>query len=275
MDTHPTPRHGVALPVRPVPSRASAVAAGCFLALVPVPARADLLTGGLLGSVFRNEDFTGPRLIDLAVLGLVLFLVFRVLLGRPKKTGQQPTAPPPTAPPPTAPRDDASPYDDAPPPLDSPPGKPNMYTNAQATWAALKSPPPKGAPADTAGPLPADATPDQEFLAGAKLAYGRIVQAVAKRDFDDLAAFTTPLFLAQLKNSLPLSPPPAPDILLVEATLAGERQESGRTVMDVDYQVLIHEQDAPHNTDRLERWRFVRDTATPNAHWLLDAMERR
>lgn len=268
MDTHPTPRHGVALPVF---SRASAIAAGCFLALSPVPARADLLTGGLLGSVFRGEDFTGPRLIDLALLGLVLFLVFRVLLGRPKKTGQQPTAPPPTAP-----HDEASPYDDA-PPLDSPPGKPNMYTNAQATWAALKSPTPKGAPADaaTAGPVPANATPDQEFLAGAKLAYGRIVQAVAKRDFDDLAGFTTPLFLAQLKNSLPLSPPPAPDILLVEASLAGERQESGRTVMDVDYQVLIHEQDAPHNTDRLERWRFVRDTATPNAHWLLDAMERR
>ncbi|EHJ49605.1 import inner membrane translocase subunit Tim44 [Solidesulfovibrio carbinoliphilus subsp. oakridgensis] len=271
MDTHPGSPKALAALLSRIPSRTLAAAVGLALAL-PSPARAeDLLTGGLLGSVFRGDDFTGPRLVDLAVLGLALFLVLRLLLGRTGKTGANQQPPPP--PPPAA-------YDDeAPPPLDSPPGKPNMYTNAQATWAALKSPPPKGtpttaAPSGATGPLPSGATPEQEFLAGAKLAYGRILAAMAKRDFDDLANFTTPLFLAQLKNSLPASPPPAPEILLVEAVLAGERQESGRTVMDVDYEVLVHEPDAPHNTDRKERWRFVRDTAAPGAHWLLDGMER-
>jgi predicted lipid-binding transport protein (Tim44 family) len=270
MDTHPgSPKALAALRSR-IPGRILAPAAGLALPLLALasPARAeDMLTGGLLGSVMRGDDFTGPRLVDLAVLGLALFLVLRLLLGRSKGTGanQQPLPPPPAT------------YDDAgPPPLDSPPGKPNMYTNAQATWAALKSPPPKGAPdaAPPAGPLPAGATPEQEFLAGAKVAYGRILAAMARRDFDDLAGFTTPLFLAQLKNSLPASPPPAPDILLVEAVLAGQRQESGRTVMDVDYEVLVHEDGAPHNTDRKERWRFVRDAAVPGAPWLLDGMER-
>uniref|UniRef100_I2Q3H0 Tim44-like domain-containing protein n=1 Tax=Desulfovibrio sp. U5L TaxID=596152 RepID=I2Q3H0_9BACT len=269
MDTHPESQKAPAASRFRSRLRTAAVGLALTLLALPSPARAeDMLTGGLLGSVIRGDEFTGPRLVDLAVIGLALFLVLRLLLGRTGKTGanQQPPPPPPPA----------TYDDDAPPPLDSPPGKPNMYTNAQATWAALKSPPPKGAPtaATPAGPLPAGATPEQEFLAGAKLAYGRILAAMAKRDFDDLANFTTPLFLAQLKNSLPASPPPAPDILLVEAVLAGQRQESGRTVMDVDYEVLVHEPDAPHNTDRKERWRFVRDTAAPGAHWLLDGMER-
>jgi predicted lipid-binding transport protein (Tim44 family) len=241
-------------------------------ALAPDMARADMLSGGLLGSVLRGEDFTGPRLIDLAAIGLLIFVLLRLLAGRSKGPDQeqgQPRQPP-----------QPDPYDDnAPPPLDVPPGKPNMYTNAQAAWASLKSPPaqtPKtaSAPAGPGAPA-ADASSEEQFLAGAKMAYGRILSALSARDFADLANFTTPAYLAQLKNNMSPFPPVAPDILLVEATLAGEREENGRTIMEVDYKALVHEPEAPHNTDRRERWRFSRDNAAPDASWLLEGMERR
>ncbi|UJX39787.1 hypothetical protein K9F62_13810 [Desulfovibrio sp. JY] len=251
--------------------RAALVGAGClgFVAAAPGVALADPLTGGVLGSVLRGDEFTGPRVLDLLVIGLVIFLLLRLLLGRSRRSGQGQSQPPYDRSGP------AEPYDATPPPAPPQRAKRDMYTNAQATWDALRSTPSAKTAAQPAGQPPADATPDEEFLAGAKMAYGRILPAIAKRDFDDLANFTTPGFLANLKNSLPLSPPPAPDILLVEATLAEHREEGSQTVMVVDYKVLIHEKDAPHNTDRFDHWRFVRDNASPGANWLLDAMEQR
>jgi len=254
MDIHPrTPRLALAL------------AAGLFAAMTPAVARADMLSGGFLGSILRGDEFTGPRLIDLLVIGLGMFLVLRLILGRPGKSPDQHQPP------------ETPPYDELPPeePPATPPAKPNMYTNAQAAWASLKSPTPKNAgpetsPADTAPP---GASPDEEFLAGAKMAYTRITGAIANRDFDDLAGFATPAFLNQLKNTLPASPPPQPAVLLVEATLAARHEEGHTTIMVVDYQILIHEADAPHNTDRTEQWRFVRDNNIKGANWLLDGMQ--
>jgi predicted lipid-binding transport protein (Tim44 family) len=242
-----------------------------------------MLTGGLLGSVFRGDEFTGPRVIDIVALGLLIFLLLRLVLGRSKKSPQQPfpsDRPGPDTPPdkfPDAPR--GAPSETSQEAPSSRPARPlqktDMYTNAQATWDALRSKPTDTTAPGPSGQPPAAASPDEEFLTGAKMAYSRIRGAVAQRDFDDLASFTTPQYLANLKNSLPLSPPPEPDILLVEATLAERREEASRTVMVVDYNILIHEQDAPHNIDRFERWTFVRDNAAPGANWLLDGMEER
>lgn len=264
---------------------ASALAASllCVLTLAPETARADLLTGGLLGSLFRGETFTGPRLVDILILGLAVFVLLRLLAGRGKsQTPDSPRRQEPTPPPgPRAAPDrrDVSPTPGNPdrPDASPAPGKPDMYTMAQATWDALKSPTPHR---DAAGPTidvspPADASPDEQFLAGAKMAYGRILSAMAERDFDDLAQFVAPPLLAQLKNQLPSTPAGRPDILLVDAALADSRDENGHTVMTVDYKALVREPGAGQNTERLERWRFSRDNAIPGDNWLLEGMERR
>ncbi|WP_300154863.1 hypothetical protein [Solidesulfovibrio sp.] len=248
-----------------------AAAAGTAAWLLPLPARADLLSGGLLGSVLRGDEFTGPRVLDLVVLGLGIFLVLRLILGRqrPGKSGDAgPSGPSDREP---TPHD----RDDDPGRPQEPRPKPDMYTNAAAMWSYLQS-----KPAGEAAPGPGSAAPpaapgsDAEFLAGAKLAYPRIRFSMAKRDFDDLAGFVTPAFLDELRRRLTGSPPPEPDILLVEARIAEKRQENGHTIMVVDYEALIHEMNAPHNIDRFERWTFDRDDATPGANWLLAAMER-
>ncbi len=248
---------------------ASAVGAAAWLC--PLPARADPLTGGLLGSLLRGDEFTGPRVLDLVVLGLAIFLVLRLVLGRqrPGKSGDAG---------PAGPYDrDSGPNgrDDDPARPQEPRPKPDMYSNAAAMWSYLQS-----KPAGEAAPGPGTASPpaapgsDAEFLAGAKLAYPRIRFSMAKRDFDDLAGFVTPALLDELRGRLTGSPPPEPDILLVEARIAEKRQENGHTVVVVDYEALIHEMNAPHNVDRFERWTFDRDDATPGANWLLAAMER-
>lgn len=247
-----------------------------LFALSPATARADMLSGGLLGSLFRGDDFTGPRLLDLAVIGLGIFVLLRFIVGRSKgpSQSQTPQASQTSQTPPTH----HPTIDEAAPPSQATPGKPNMYTNAEAAWASLKSPPAKTKPAPAASPAGAPetaGTPDEEFLAGAKMAYSRIISSLTARDFTDLTQFVTPELLTQLQNRLPDTVLGRPDILLIEATLAGQHDENGHTLMDVDYNVLIHEPEAPHNTDRSERWRFSRDNATPGAPWLLASMERR
>ncbi len=262
----PRPGYG---PGRPLAAAAALAAA----LLLPLPAWADALTGGLLGSVFRGDPFTGPRVIDLVVLGLVIFLVLRALLGRQRPGGDKNAGGGDIA---GAGGRDASPYTRDPAPGargdDAPPrAKPDMYSNAAAMWSYLQTKP-AGDAAPAPGTPPAAPGSDDEFLAGAKLAYPRIRQAMAKRDFDDLAGFVAPELLAGLRQRLPLSPPPEPDILIVEAHIADKRQETGHTVMTVDYDVLIHEENAPHNTDRREQWVFSRDDGAPGAHWLLTDM---
>jgi len=265
-------------------TRSACALTATLVLTAPELARADMLTGGLLGRLLRGDEFTGPRFVDILVLGGVIFLLLRVLVGRSRKAdtdaSRQPdsrpaarSGPRPDSRPDAAPGDERDPGALSPPP----PGKPDMYTMAQATWDSLKSPDSRkssGQPA-AAGPIGPAASPDEEFLAGAKMAYSRIIQSLAARDFNDLTAFVAPGFLAELKNRLPDAPAGRPDILLVEASLADSRQENGRTVMTVEYKALVREPGAAQNSERLELWRFSRDSASDKANWLLEAMERR
>lgn len=249
-------------------------------------ARADMLEGGLLGTLFRGDAFTGPRLIDIVVLGCLVFLVLRLVTGRsagPKQPDEprQPDAranQPEYRPEPPERRPEPTPRGSEPTPTRAPRNAPDMYTAAEAMWAALKSPAPKGSTTTTGAAQtydvpPAGTAPDEEFLAGAKMAYGRILSAMAERDLDDLAQFTTPQCLARLKNSLPAGPAGRLDVLLVEASLAESREENGRTVNTVAYKALVREPGSPENTERHDRWRFIQDNATPGDHWRLDSME--
>jgi predicted lipid-binding transport protein (Tim44 family) len=220
---------------------------------------------------------SGNLLINLILLGLAMFVLFRVLSGRRDKNGDQTQAPP-------RPDDRDDRDDDAPP--QAPRRGPDMYANAQAAWDRLRSPdkrPPTPAPnggqarPQAATPVSANAPAgsDEEFLAGAKMAYSRIAASLAGRDFGDLASFVSPAYLAELQNTLPPTPAGRPDNLLINAALADRRETPGRTVMVVDYDVLARQPGATENATLRERWTFSRDNAAPGANWLLDAMERR
>ncbi|WP_246198198.1 hypothetical protein [Solidesulfovibrio aerotolerans] len=218
---------------------------------------------------------SGDLLINLILLGLAMFVLFRFLSNRSKnKNSSQPGQPPRYI----------DPDNDSPPLDPTPPGKPNMYTNAQASWDRLKSPEtsqtapptaaPQGQPQSQSQPQPpAPSAPDDEFLAGAKIAYSRIAASLGTRDFNDLGHFVSPSLLTQLKNTLPATPAGKPDILLVEATLASHTDDANRTTMVVDYKALRREPGASQNAERTERWTFARDNATPGANWLLEKME--
>ena len=210
---------------------------------------------------------SGDLLINLILLGLAMFVLFRFLSNRSKNKKSSQSNPPPRY---------ADPDDDTPPLNPTPPGKPNMYTNAQASWDRLKSPDKSKTTPPTAalpGQPTAPSSPDDEFLAGAKIAYSRIAVSLGARDFDDLTHFVSPNLLTQLKNTMPAAPAGKPDILLVEATLANHADDATRTTMVVDYKALRREPGASENNERTERWTFARDNATPGANWLLEKME--
>lgn len=242
---------------RSVLSGLAALAAGCALPVAAGAAEAAPDTASVA---------SGDLLVNLILLGLAMFILLRFLTNRAKKDDSPQAGQPP--------RYDAPADDDRPANTPPPDGKPNMYTNAQATWAALKSrPAPGSAPAPGAQGQPVAAAPDDEFLAGAKLAYSRINAALANRDYDDLTHFVSPALLTQLRNTLPASPAGTPEFLLIEAALAGRNDEAARTTMTVAYKALVREPGASQNTDRNERWTFARDNAAPGANWLLEKME--
>ncbi|KHK03574.1 hypothetical protein [Desulfovibrio sp. TomC] len=252
------------MPNTPSALRRIPALAGLAASLIPVPAQAQTAQPASIAS--------DGLLTNLILLGLAMFILFRFLSNRAKKKDSS------QSPPPQQRYED----DDQTPPLDpTSPGKPNMYTNAQATWAALKSrPAPGSAPEAPSQGQPSaapasSASSDDEFLAGAKLAYTRITTSLANRDYDDLTHFVSPSLLAQLRNSLPTSPAGKPEILLVDATLAEQNDTGQRTTMTVDYKALLRDPGASQNTERTERWTFARDNAAPGANWLLDGMERR
>lgn len=230
--------------------------------LVSCLAGSDVLAGTSDASIG-----SGDLLVNLILIGLAMFVLFRFLSNRSRKQDPTQSNQPPRY---------GDPDDDRPPLDSTPPGKPNMYTNAQATWEMLKSPDKtqtaSQAAAPTGQPL-APASPDEEFLAGAKIAYSRIATSLANRDYDDLTHFVSPTLLTQLKNTMPASPAGKPDILLVEASLAGRSDDANRTTMTVDYKALRRDPGASQNAERTERWTFSRDNAAPGANWLLEKME--
>ncbi len=230
------------------------------LAVVLVPATAQAAADASLDS--------GSLLINLILLGLAMFVLFRVLSGHRDKNGDQTQTPPRS--------DYQDDRDDDATTQDQPPRRgPDMYTNAQAAWDRLRSPDKQpSAPAPTGGQA-APAGSDEEFLAGAKMAYSRIAASLAGRDFADLASFVSPAYLTELQNTLPQTPAGRPDILLINAALAERREAAGRTFMVVDYEVLARQPGAAENTTLRERWTFSRDNAAPGANWLLDSMARR
>ncbi len=62
------------------PKRPALAAILCaWLVFTSAPAFADILSGGLIGSLLRGDQFTGPRVIDFLALGLIVYFLFSKL----------------------------------------------------------------------------------------------------------------------------------------------------------------------------------------------------
>ncbi len=241
-------------------------------------AKADMLGGGLLDAVFNGGTFTGPRLLDLAIIGVLIFFVFRLFtkksgsrpddsegyLKRPDQTDADQGRQTRPAPPPDAPQDGEQELPDA-------------HRAAEAAWDRLRSrqdnaSAPSG-PSGSSRGAPAQAgNGDGEFLAGAKAAYARIRESLDKNDLEDVRSFTTPAFMEELAVRAKTNPGPGDmQIMLINAKVMEQKAEGTNAVAEVYYDTLIKRRSKGDADIQLrEIWRFTKDNANPNANWLLD-----
>ena len=205
-----------------------------------------LLVGGLLGSLFFGGHFMGPNLLDLLIIGGLLYLAFRFFRSRrPQEQRNTPGA-----------------------------SAAETHTRGHHGWDTLRSSAgATSAASEGDGKSRPDGFDEQEFLAGAKAAFVRLQQSWDERDLDDIAQFTAPEVLQTIREQAELdSQPGKTDILVLDAELLDVRQLGSQTVADVEFTARMQEDGEVKNVR--EVWHFSRYDHDPQSGWILEGLQQ-
>lgn len=226
-----------------------------------------LLAGTLIGSLLSGAGFSGGGLLDILLIGVLIFVGLKLFA---RRRASAPSPAPAAAAgagggmmqTPLSPQDHA--YAD----VTTADTAPNAARDA---WASLND---GGTPQPEAPQMPAGFDAD-EFLRGAKLAYTRLQAAWDKRDLNDIAQFATPDVLEAIREQLAQEPAGSrTEIMLVNAQLLEVSEEGGEERAQVYFDVLLREDPAqPTPTNAREIWHFVRDRQ-PGSMWKLDGIQQ-
>ena len=249
-----------------------------------------LMAGGLLGSMLFGRGMGmggGIGFLDILLIGAIIYFAFKLLRRRSPAPGGSPSQAP------VEPQAYAGPE---PTPTDE------ARSRAAQSWDALRSQPGTGA---TGGFGAATAQPDSqldaqpgvqpeaqsegelqpavppgfnvpEFLEGAKTVYARLQHSWDRRDLDDIALFTTPEVLEEIRRQAEVDPKPCKtELLLVNARLLEFREEPRDTVASVYFDVLLREDATEDRPKQIrEVWHFFRPTGNVDANWRLEGIQQ-
>ncbi len=204
-----------------------------------------LLMGGLIGSLlFGGAGFAGPGLIDILVIGAILFFVVKLIRARTSA---------------------------APQPASVAPGGDLGVGGFPVGGGSLYDVQGKA----TVPPIP-DGFDVDEFLRGAKAAFIRVQEAWSKRAIDDLKHFTSKAVLDELSRQAKEDPVPTPiEVLLVNASLSEVKDEGGERTASVFFDVLMREDPAQDQPSKVQEvWHFKKTIGDPSSLWVLDGIQQ-
>lgn len=214
-----------------------------------------LLAGSLIGSLLFGGGFSGGGIMDILLLGILLFVGLK-LFARARSKAQPAPAGAGNAPmggmePPLQRNDTAASG------WDTLSGQNNAY-NSQP---------------EVVIPMPADFDAE-EFLRGAKMAYNRLQAAWDSRDLNDIAQFASPAVMDAVHQQLAEETEPSKtEILLVNAQLLSVVNEDKEQRAQVYFDVLMRERpDQPTPSNVREIWHFVREL--DGGTWKLDGIQQ-
>lgn len=214
-----------------------------------------LLAGSLIGSLLFGGGFSGGGIMDILLLGILLFVGLK-LFARARSKAQPAPAGAGNAPmggmePPLQRNDTAASG------WDTLSGQNNAY-NSQP---------------EVVIPMPADFDAE-EFLRGAKMAYNRLQAAWDSRDLNDIAQFASPAVMDAVRQQLAEETEPSKtEILLVNAQLLSVVNEDKEQRAQVYCDVLMRERpDQPTPSNVREIWHFVREL--DGGTWKLDGIQQ-
>ncbi len=225
-----------------------------------------LLAGSLLGSLLFGGGFGGMGFVDILLIGLVLYLIFKFMSRRRTATA-------------TAGYRDASPnvspdsygataYQGAPP----------GTKTGGFDWSALQTP---AAGASTSAQtmqkkanLPDDFD-EEDFLQGAKATYVRLNKSWDNHDLSDIDQFVSPALMDELRSQLAEQDgKQETQIMLINASLVEVQSQGAEQTASVYFDVLLREDaNATAPIEVHEIWHFARP-ANGNGMWRLDGIQQ-
>ena len=206
-----------------------------------------LLMGGLIGSMlFGGGGFAGPGMLDILLLAMGGFLLFKFMKSRRAATAN------------------SAPYAYA--------GNAGVREPAShGGWGQqrFESQSPQ-APVFPAG------LDEQEFLAGAKALYTRLQASWDRRDIDDIRQFTSPEVHEEIARQAALDPAHGrTEILMVEARALDVRSSGTETVISVLFDAMLREDNADAPAEQIrEVWHIRRDESAPSPQWTLEGIQQ-
>lgn len=233
-----------------------------------------LLAGTLLGSLLFGGGFGGFGMMDILLVAVMAFVglkLFRMFMNR--RTAE------------------ATVGGSSHPAGDGRSAGANLWQKLQGTDSAagpassgpgafgagaFGAGPSGGAPAEDQGADIRLAGFDQEdFLRGAKVLYTRLQESWDRRDLADIATFTTPAILNEIKAQADAAPASSKtEIMLVNASMVSAASEDGEDVATVYFDALLREdQNAQTPSQVRELWHFTRPSGSTQS-WRLDGIQQ-
>lgn len=229
------------------------------------------MAGGLLGSMLFGHGGMGwgagggIGMLDILLIGLVIFLGYKLLRRRAAAPGAAPTGP----------------------------VSHDAYDRAEQSWGHLRSREEAASGSNAtfsstggfgvapsadavAGPAVPEGFNVHDFLEGAKTVYARLQHSWDRRDLDDIALFTTAEVLSEIRRQASVDPQPSKtELLLVNAQLVEFREDNQDTVATVLFDVLMREDATEERPKQVrEVWHFSRPTADLSANWRLEGIQQ-
>ena len=214
-----------------------------------------LLAGSLIGSLLFGGGFSGGGIMDILLLGILLFVGLK-LFARARSKAQPAPAGASNAP-----------MGGMEPPLQRNDTAASGWDTLSSQNNAYNSQP------EVVIPMPADFDAE-EFLRGAKMAYNRLQAAWDSRDLNDIAQFASPAVMDAVRQQLAEETEPSKtEILLVNAQLLSVVNEDKEQRAQVYFDVLMRERpDQPTPSNVREIWHFVREL--DGGTWKLDGIQQ-
>lgn len=242
----PTPRQGTQ---QAAPGGAASPARGGFLGGMLGP----ILAGSLIGALFFGGAFSGLGMIDIVMIGLLIWLAMRLLRGRAASTQQSAHTG----------SGQAQGYG---------PGS-RDYSGAWAHLAGDKAQ--ASAPQSHASPgfVPPPGFDREKFMEGARLMYTRMQEAWDRRDLEDIRQFTTPGMFRLIEEQAKDDPEPSTTtILTMQAAPHGFKREGSEEMISVYFDVLLREYADRDAENAREIWHFARPAS--GGTWKLDGIQQ-
>ena len=218
-----------------------------------------ILAGTLLGSLLFGGAHAGVGMVDIllfALLGFMALKILRAVMGRRAATASE-----------------------APGPVSSEQAFSTGQQQAHDPWMRMRdqSSTSSGevAPAVSGADIRIDDFDQDDFLRGAKILYTRLQESWDNRDVDDIATFTTPAILNEVRAQAEADfEPSRTEVMLINASLVSAEREGDSDVATVYFDVLLRESpEADIPSQVRELWHFVRPSGTAES-WRLDGIQQ-